>query len=213
MCITIRVITGDYSSKSDSKEEDRRSGTVVALRVDETIRKAIDWQQGMTRRNKPQLPWFCNSCDKHHYHRSSFSFVWKSRCFCACFCIACYLCSFASQQTIKVAYVTSLGGLCPKAALFEIFGWTVNMYVCVYNSYFEKGCRLLPGAKMLLVPMNISLTGRLYPGGVYILTEQTATCFMLRGHATHIDFLWLLFLVDMIDDLPSDASSIFFYLF
>ena len=31
MCITIRVITGDYSSKSDSKEEDRRSGTVVCV--------------------------------------------------------------------------------------------------------------------------------------------------------------------------------------
>ena len=139
MCITIRVITGDYCSKSDSKEEDRRS-TIrsFALRVDETIRKAIDWQQGMTRRNKPQLPWFCNSCDKHHYHRSSFSFVWKSRCFSPCFCIACYLCSFASQQTIKVAYVTSLGGLRPKAALFEIFGWTVNMYVCVYTAILRK---------------------------------------------------------------------------
>ena len=39
MCITIRVITGNYCSKSDSKEEDR--GRVVrsfALRVDEAIR-------------------------------------------------------------------------------------------------------------------------------------------------------------------------------
>ena len=31
MCITIRVITGDYCSKSDSKEEDRRTGTVVCV--------------------------------------------------------------------------------------------------------------------------------------------------------------------------------------
>ena len=65
---------------------------------------------------------------------------------------------------------------------------------------------------MLLVPMNISLTGRLCSGGVYIFTEQTsvAACFMLRGRDTHIDFLWLLFLVGMIDDLPSDARAFFF---
>ena len=31
MCITIRVITGDYCSKSDSKEEDWGSGTVVCV--------------------------------------------------------------------------------------------------------------------------------------------------------------------------------------
>ena len=31
MCITMRVITGDYCSKSDSKEEDRGSGTVVCF--------------------------------------------------------------------------------------------------------------------------------------------------------------------------------------
>ena len=30
-CITIRVITGDYCSKSDSKGEDRGSGTVVCV--------------------------------------------------------------------------------------------------------------------------------------------------------------------------------------
>ena len=67
------------------------------------------------------------------------------------------------------------------------------------NSGSVGNTRLLPRAKMLLVPMNISLTGRLCSGGVYILTEQTsvAACFMLRGRDTHIDFLWLLFLVDM----------------
>ena len=31
MCITLRVITGDHCSKSDSKEEDRGSGTVVCV--------------------------------------------------------------------------------------------------------------------------------------------------------------------------------------
>ena len=36
-----------------------------------------------------------------------------------------------------------------------------------------------------------------------------ATCFMLRGRDTHIDFLRLLFLVGMIDDLPSDARTFF----
>ena len=34
-----------------------------------------------------------------------------------------------------------------------------------------------------------------------------AACFMLRGHDTHVDFLRLLFLVGMIDDLPSDARA------
>ena len=35
-----------------------------------------------------------------------------------------------------------------------------------------------------------------------------ATCFMLRGRDKHIDFLRLLFLVGMNDDLPSDARAI-----
>ena len=34
-----------------------------------------------------------------------------------------------------------------------------------------------------------------------------AACFMLRGRDTHIDFLRLLFLVGMTDDLPSDARA------
>ena len=34
-----------------------------------------------------------------------------------------------------------------------------------------------------------------------------AACFMLRGLDTHIDFLRLLFLVGMIDDLPSAARA------
>ena len=34
-----------------------------------------------------------------------------------------------------------------------------------------------------------------------------AARFMLRGRDTHIDFLRLLFLVGIIDDLPSDARA------
>ena len=34
-----------------------------------------------------------------------------------------------------------------------------------------------------------------------------AACYMLRGRDTHVDFLRLLFLVGMIDDLPSDARA------
>ena len=34
-----------------------------------------------------------------------------------------------------------------------------------------------------------------------------AACFMLRGGDTHIDFLRLLFLVGVIDDMPCDART------
>ena len=34
-----------------------------------------------------------------------------------------------------------------------------------------------------------------------------AACYMLRGRDMHIDFLRLLFLVSMIDDLPSDERA------
>ena len=117
MCITIRVITGDYCSKSDSKEEDRRS-TIrsFALRVDETIRKAIDWQQGMTRRNKPQLPWFCNSCDEHHYHLAAADY--------------------------KGCVRDQPGWPVPKSSFIWDF-WMNRKYVCMcVYSYFEKGCRI-----------------------------------------------------------------------
>ena len=66
MCISIRVITEDNCSKSDSKEEDTvKIEEVVwlfALSADETIRKAIDCRQGMTRRSKTHLRWFRNRC-------------------------------------------------------------------------------------------------------------------------------------------------------
>ena len=62
--------------------------------------------------------------------------------------------------------------------------------------------RLLPHAKMLLIPIKFfSLLGRLCSGRFYIFTEQMwflAICFTLRGHSTHIYLLWLLFLVSRI---------------
>ena len=85
MCIKFESeeisITGDYCSKSDSKKGHRGKGTVVC----------VAWRgSDSTRRSTTQLPWFRNRCDKHHYHCSSFSFVWKSRFFCISFCIVCY---------------------------------------------------------------------------------------------------------------------------
>ena len=43
--------------------------------------------------------------------------------------------------------------------------------------------------------------------------NYVAACVLLRGRDTHIDFLWLLFLVGMIDDLLSDARAFLFDLF
>ena len=56
MCIKFESeeisITGDYCSRSDSKEEDRgREVRSFALRVDEAIWKAIDCQQGAAKRS------------------------------------------------------------------------------------------------------------------------------------------------------------------
>ena len=68
--------------------------------------------------------------------------------------------------------------------------------------------RLLPRAKILLVPM-ISFPWRVY----YILGAMLcfdwvnvifAACFILRGHDTHIAFLQLLFLVGMICPLMQE---------
>ena len=91
MCIQFESeeisITGDYCSKSDSKEEDRGKGTVVCVALRRNDMESIRLS---TRRSNTQLPWLRNRCDKHHYHCPSFSFVWKSRCFYTCFCIVCY---------------------------------------------------------------------------------------------------------------------------
>ena len=48
-----------------------------------------------TRGSKTQLPWIRNRCDRHHHHCSSFSFLWKSRCFYTCYCILgyCFSCN------------------------------------------------------------------------------------------------------------------------
>ena len=71
--------------------------------------------------------------------------------------------------------------------------------------------RLLPCAKMLLVPANIFSYRwiMLWRGLHFDWTNYVifAACFMLRGRDTHIDFLRLLFLVSMIDDLPSDERA------
>ena len=78
MCIKFEseeiLIIGDYCSKSDSKEEDRGKSTVVcvAWRLRDSESDKLS-----TRRSKTQLPWFRNRCDKHHYHCSSFSVVWR----------------------------------------------------------------------------------------------------------------------------------------
>ena len=59
-----------------------------ALREDEAIWKAIDCKQGEAKRS--YRGFVTVVILKHHYHCSSFSFVWKSRCFYTCFCIVCY---------------------------------------------------------------------------------------------------------------------------
>ena len=91
MCIKFESeeisITGDYCSKSYSKEEDRGKGTVVCVAW---RRSDPESDRLSTRRSKTQLPWFRNRCDKHHYHCSSVRVVWNSRCFYTCFFIVCY---------------------------------------------------------------------------------------------------------------------------
>ena len=46
---------------------------------------------GKSDSSKTPLPWFRNLCDKHHYHCSSFSFVWKGRYFYTCFSVLCVI--------------------------------------------------------------------------------------------------------------------------
>ena len=66
--------------------------------------------------------------------------------------------------------------------------------------------RLLPRAKMLLVPKIV------FSGGYVIFwvlffewaNVNFAACFILRGHDTHIDFLRILFLVGMICPLMQE---------
>ena len=72
MCIKFEseeiLITGDYCSKSDSKEKDRGKGTVVCVAW---RRSDSESDKLSARRSKTQLPWFRNRCDKHHYNCSS----------------------------------------------------------------------------------------------------------------------------------------------
>ena len=58
MYITIRVIIGDYCSKSDSKEEDRGSGTVVCAAC---RRNYPESDRLSTRRSKTQYHYHCSS--------------------------------------------------------------------------------------------------------------------------------------------------------
>ena len=69
-------ITGDYCSKNDSKEEDRGKVWSFALREDEAIWKAIHCQQDEAKRIYSGFVTFV--IIYHHYHCSSFSFVWKT---------------------------------------------------------------------------------------------------------------------------------------
>ena len=69
---------------------------MIAKRV---IRKSKRIERGdglLTRGSKTQLPWFRNRCVGHHYHNdcSSFSFVWKRRCFYICMFLYCVLLFF-----------------------------------------------------------------------------------------------------------------------
>ena len=68
MCIKFESdeisINGDYCSKSDSKREDRREGTVVCV----ACRRSDSESDKLLRKSKTQLPWFSNRSDKHHYH-------------------------------------------------------------------------------------------------------------------------------------------------
>ena len=116
MCITMRVITGNFCSKSDSKELVRS----FALLVDEAFWKAIDCQQGEA---NTQLAWFCNGCDD--YHCSSFSFVWKSRCFYTCFCIECHC--FSCNNLLKLLL---------RRCIWIILG----VEICAFSASFVKEC-------------------------------------------------------------------------
>ena len=59
-------------------------------------------------------------------------------------------------------------------------------------------------SEYFLLHVDYALEDLQFDGANFVIF---ATCFMLRGRDTHIDFLWLLFLVGMIDDLPSDART------
>ena len=66
---------------------------------------------GKSDSSKTPLPWFRNLCDKHHYHCSSFSFVWKSRYFSTCFSVLCVI-------AFHKVYVAMLCGDCAFSASF-----------------------------------------------------------------------------------------------
>ena len=113
MCIKFESkeisITGDYSSKSDSKEEGRGKGTVVCVAC---RRRDSESDRLSTRRSKTQLLWFLNQSNKHHYHCSSFSFVWMSRCFSILIFVLCVIAFH------KAYVVVCCGGRALSASFF-----------------------------------------------------------------------------------------------
>ena len=89
------------------------------------------------------------------------------------------------------------------------FEWRQELHLRVFIAIKGGGrpTRLLPHAKMLLVPINFSfcwvdyaLEGSTFPLSNVIL----AACFTLRGHGTHIVLLWFLFLVGRICPLMQE---------
>ena len=71
---------------------------------------------------------------------------------------------------------------------------------CVSKRGLVGNTQLFPHAKMLLVPMSFSPVGRLCSRGLSFDWANLifATYFIPRGCDTHVDILWLLFLVGMI---------------
>ena len=95
----------DFGNRRWLQQEWFERGAVVCIACRRSDRLS-------TRGSQTLLPWFLNRCDKHHYHCSSFSFVWKSRCFHICFCIvyfsfSCRMFTVPYLSVISSRYITS----------------------------------------------------------------------------------------------------------
>ena len=92
-----------------------------------------------------------------------------------------------------------------SAALRSPTGITPSVFIAIKGG--GRPTRLLLHAKMLLIPINFSLCGVDYSleGSSFSITNVIlAACFTLRGHGTHIDLLWFLFMVDRICPLMQE---------
>ena len=94
-------------------------GTVVCVAC---RRSDLESDRLSTRRNKTQLPWFCNGDD---YHCSSFSFVWKNSFFYTCFCIECHC--FSCNNLLKLML---------RRCIWIILG----VEMCAFSASFVKEC-------------------------------------------------------------------------